>query len=118
MKLSEYKNEEALDILADILEPSIEIFTDKALIKLIQGKDKPKAISYAIKNHKKPILSILAILDGKKPEEYECNVFTLPAKILEILNDEELMSFFSSQLPTEGQIASGNVMENTEEAGK
>lgn len=118
MKLSEYKNEDALDILADILEPAIEIFTDKALIELIKGSNKPKAITYAIKNHKKSVLEILATIDGKKVEEYECTVITLPAKILEILNDEELMSFFSSQLPMEEQTSSGSATENTEGKSK
>ena len=116
MKLSEYKNEQALEVLADLLEPALEIFTDKELIKLIKAEgSKAAAIKYAIKEHTKSVLEILAITEGVPVEEYECNVMSLPAKILEILNDKELMSFFSSQLPMGEQTSFGSATESTEE---
>lgn len=114
MKLSEYKNEEALEVLADIVEPAVDIFSDKKLIEIIKAENKGKAISYALKEHKKSVLEILAALERKPVSEYECSVLTLPTKILEILNDKELMSFFSSQLPMEEESYFGNVMETTE----
>ena len=95
MKLSEYKNEQALDILADILEPSAKIFSDKDVKKAFETGDKIKGIKAAIKTHKTEIIEILAVLDGVPVAEYECNVLTLPVKLLEILNDTDLMSFFS-----------------------
>lgn len=95
MKLSEYKNEQALDILADILEPSAKIFSDKDVKKAFETGDKIKGIKAAIKTHKSEIIEILAVLDGVPVAEYECNVLTLPIKLLEILNDTDLMSFFS-----------------------
>ena len=95
MKLSEYKNEQALDILADILEPSAKIFSDKDVKKAFETGDKIKGIKAAIKTHKNEIIEILAVLDGVPVAEYECNVLTLPVKLLEILNDTDLMSFFN-----------------------
>lgn len=95
MKLSEYKNEQALDILADILEPSAKIFSDKDVKKAFETGDKIKGIKAAIKTHKSEIIEILAVLDGVPVAEYECNVLTLPIKLLEILNDTDLMSFFN-----------------------
>ena len=95
MKLSEYKNEQALDILADILEPSAKIFSDKDVKKAFETGDKIKGIKAAIKTHKSEIIEILAVLDGVPVAEYECNVLTLPVKLLEILNDTDLTSFFS-----------------------
>ena len=95
MKLSEYKNEQALDILADILEPSAKIFSDKEVKEAFGTGDKIKDIKTAIKTHKAEIIEILAVLDGVPVAEYECNVLTLPVKLLEILNDTDLMSFFS-----------------------
>ena len=99
MKISEYKNEEALDILADLIEPAGEIFSDKDFVKKIQSKksNKMEIVKSLIKDHKKAIIEILAILDETPVDEYECNIFTLPIKILEILNDEELVKFFTSQ---------------------
>ena len=116
MKLSEYKGEEALEVLADLLEPSLDIFTDKKLLALIKEKDsKAKAITYALKEHKRSVLEIMAALEGVPVEKYECNVLSLPAKILEILNDKELMDFFSSQLPKEALTSFGSATESTEE---
>ena len=113
MKLSEYRDEAALELLADISEPAIEIFADKQLIELIRARNTSKAISIAIKNHKKEVMAMLAALEGVPVEEYHCGVFTLPKKLLEILNDHELIAFFSDM--QEIQNVSGDVTENTEE---
>ena len=43
MKLSEYRDEAALELLADISEPAIEIFADKQLIELIKARNTSKA---------------------------------------------------------------------------
>lgn len=94
-KLSEYENEEALEILADIIEPAAVIFADKEIKKLYETKNKLKIASYAIKAHKKEIIQILAALEQTPIDEYKCNVLTLPLKVIEILNDKELTSFFS-----------------------
>lgn len=112
-KLSEYKNEEALDVLADIIDPVVEILADKGISKLRNMKvPKLKLAQYVIKNHKESVLRILARLNDTPYEEFECNIFTLPMQILELLNDEELLNFFNSQ----GQMAetSGSVTEATQ----
>ena len=44
----------------------------------------------------------------------EVNFFTLPVKILEILNDPELVKLFGLQGQTGGAISSGSVSENIE----
>lgn len=96
MKLSEFKNEKALDVLAEIIEPITEIVTDSEVKAYIKEKNKIKAISKAIKNHKKEIIYILAVLDDKPLEGYEINLATLPLKIMEVLSDEVLNDFFTS----------------------
>lgn len=120
MKLSEYKNEDALDLLADILEPISEIFADDEVKKLSLDKSttKMKIVQYLLKNHKKPIIQIMARIDSVPVEEYEANVFTLPKKLLEILNDKELADFFGSQGQNVVKNISGSAMANTEETEK
>ena len=115
MKISEFKDEAALDLLADILEPVSEIIADPEVKAAFEGNKKIKAVSVMIKNHKPETLTILARLAGKPVDEFECNVFTLPLKILEILNDKTLIDFFSSQAQMTVNISSGSVTENTEE---
>lgn len=114
-KLSDYKGEDALDLLADLIDPVADIASDKEIATLVRSKQSKMAIvKVAIKNHKKAILEILAILEGVPVEEYECSVFSLPVKILEILNDKELINFFTSAGQTEDATSFGSSMENTE----
>lgn len=96
MKLSEIKNEDALDVLADLLDPVVEIVSDEEVKKANENGGKLLAVKVAIKNHKKAIMTILATLDGCPVDEYECNVYTLPMKVMEILNDDNMVAFFSS----------------------
>jgi hypothetical protein len=112
MKLSDIKGETALDALADLIEPAAEIMTDEQFVKCIRNNNRVKAVKIVLKNHKQAIITIMAVLDGKKPEEYEVNILTLPAKLLEVLNDPDVMNLFQLQ----GTVtSSGSAMENTED---
>lgn len=114
MKLSEYQGEAALDILADLIEPAGEIMTDKEIGEVFK-KNRFRAIGLAIKNHKKDVMQIMATIDGVPVEEYKCNVFTLPVKILELLNDPDIVQLFTYQGQTGDANSSGSASENTEE---
>ena len=116
MNISELKGEKALDTLADILEPAVTIFTDEKVKKAAE-KNYAHAISVAIKDHKKDVLKIMATLEGKPYKEYvkEVNVFTLPAQIIELINNEEIMSFFTAQVQMDSAGSSGFATENTKE---
>ena len=114
MKLSEYQGEAALDLLADLIEPAGEIMSDKEIGEVFKD-NRFKAIGMAIKNHKKAVMKILATMDGVPVEEYKCNVLTLPVKILELLNDPELIRLFQYQGQTGDANSSGSASVNTEE---
>lgn len=98
MKLSEIKGDAALDALVELIDPAIEIMTDKAVVEAFKSGQKVKAIKGAIKNHKKAVTTILAILDGADPETYKVSVVTLPMKLLEVLNDPDLINLFQLQV--------------------
>ena len=114
MKLSEYQGEDALDLLADLIEPAGEIMSDKQIGDIFK-ENRFKAIGLAIKNHKRAVMQILAIMDGVPVEEYKCNVFSLPVKILEILNDPEMIQLFQYQGQTGDAKSSGSASVNTED---
>ena len=114
MKLSEYQGEAALDVLADLIEPVGEIMSDKEIGEVFK-KNRFKAIGLAIKNHKNAVMQIMATIDGVPVEEYKCNVFTLPAKILELLNDPDIVQLFTYQGQTGDANSSGSASESIEE---
>ena len=114
MKLSEYQGEAALDVLTDLIEPAGEIMSDKEIGEVFK-ENRFKAIGIAIRNHKKAVIQIMAAMDGVPVEEYKCNVFTLPVKILELLNDPDIVQLFTYQGQTGDANSSGSASENTEE---
>ena len=87
-------NEDALDIFADILEPCGEIIGDDEVKDLFRANDRLQAVKVAIKKHKAAIIEILARIDGVEPEEYKVGIFTLPAKVLSLLNSEDVQALF------------------------
>lgn len=108
MKLSEVKGEKALDMLAGLIEPIMEIIEDKEVSKILKSRhDKDKAdstkiilgraVSAAIKNHKKAVITILATLDDIPVDQYECNLLSLPKKMMDIINDPAIFDLFTSQ---------------------
>ena len=113
MKLSEFKDDAALDLIADIIEPAIEILADPA-IKEAFGRSKMAAIKVAIKSHKNAIREIVARLDGKNPEEYHFTALSLPVKLLTLLNDPELQQLFTLSGQMEDATACSSASENTE----
>lgn len=115
-KLSSYKDDGALDLLADIMEPAAAILADPAVKEAWKTGNRLKVAKVAIKNHKAQVMEILAVMEGVPVEEYHCNVFTLPMRVIEVLNDQELLSGFTSQAQEMMQsLSSTPVTENTGE---
>lgn len=127
MKLSEYRGDDALEVLAELLEPAVEILADADIAAAwrdknpnkTRGQKQLKAVSIAIKKHKEAVIAILAALDHETPDEYreKINVVTLPKKLLEVLNDKDLRNFFTSQEQTKVE-PSGSASASTEEPGQ
>lgn len=119
-KVSDYKGKKALAFCADVMVPIGEIFADKEIAILMREGKRLKAISVAIKNHLEAVMEFLSVYYHKPVNELEleCNVFTLPTVILEILNDKPLLDFFSNALRRTTEVSGGNATENTEASGK
>lgn len=106
MKLSDYKGEDAIEVLADIIEPLAIILADNEIRELVQDKTTRtapiKLVKPALKNHKKEVLEILARIENVPVDEYAetVNVFTLPMQVLDFINDKNVQSLFTSQRQT------------------
>lgn len=93
-KLTEYRNEEAADILADLIETVSTILTDKEIKESFQ-ENKIKAVKTALKKYGKEIIDLLAIYEGIPREEYSVSPVQIFSKTLAIINDKEFMSAFT-----------------------
>jgi hypothetical protein len=94
-KLLEYTNEEALERLADIIEPISEIASDKRFRVAFKGS-RINAIKVLLKHHKSALIDILAIYEGIPREEFSANVVQIITMALRLFSDEEIMSVFTS----------------------
>lgn len=99
-KLCEYQNEEAAEILADLIDPISEIASDKDVKENFKSS-KMKTAKIILKKHGKPLIDILSIYEGIPREEYHVNPIGLVRKTFNILNDKDVMSVFTSQEQTE-----------------
>ena len=113
MKLSVYKGEEAIDVLADMLEPASKIMTDKAVKAAFNAKLPPLMVAKtALKSQKKAVVELISALHREQPGEYEFTMLTLISDLLDILNDEEFASLFTS---ADTVPSSGSATETIEE---
>ena len=87
MKLSDFKGEAALDVLADIIEPLTIILADEEMQKLANSHAPTLAyVKPAIKNHKQQVFEVLARLEDVPVEEFKetCSLITLPKMLLDL----------------------------------
>lgn len=118
-KLSEFRDDEAMDVLAEILEPAVNIAKNKDFVDAYRGtKDKKpnrvEAVKIVITDNRPDVVKIMAVLNETPVEEFHYNILTLPTMLLQILNDKDMASFFLPQGETDSATSSGSVMENTE----
>ncbi len=113
MKLSDYKNEEAIEVLADLIEPAAKIMSDKSVQKAFNAK-KPivLVIKEALISQKEAVVEFVAALHRSTPDEYSFTIPTLITDLMDTLNDPEIASLFT---PQDTVTSSGSVTENTEE---
>lgn len=119
MKLSELTTERALDVLCELTPYLNNIITDEDFWKEVQSKlpkDKNsrqnillfgakkinKLIPMLLKEHRKDIYGILAIINEQDVEKVaKQNVLQTAKQIRDLFKDEELLDFFKSCVPQE-----------------
>ena len=114
MKLSEMKNEQAIEVLADMFDPIVEIASDEKVISAARGNNKVLMVKVILKEHSRAVFELMALSDGVPVDEYECDVITLPMKLLDLFNRPELGFLFQSQGQKMGETSFGSATENTE----
>lgn len=118
-RLQDIKGLEAMDVLADLLDPVTELVKKPEILKVIDenGLNDIESIKTLIKGGKMEVLQILAILDGRPIEEFleTFDILTLPVMLYQTFNDDALQAVFTSQGQNEAVKSSGLAMESTEE---
>lgn len=111
-KLSEIRGEDALDVLADIIEPVSKIFEDETFVAYAKAGKRFMLTQNVLRHHKQEILTVLAILNDVPPEEYNPSLIEIPMLVIELFNDPDLLQLFQSAAPS---AFSGSATESTTE---
>lgn len=121
-KLSDIQGVDAIDVIADIIDPVTAILADEELKKLFTQKPRPHVLMLAkaiLKRQKEAILEILAYLNGEDPSTFNPSILELPVMLIGLLNElesnEDLRSLFQLQQQKMAGASSGAVTEPTEE---
>lgn len=95
MNIKQIENENAVELIADIIEPFSKIAADAELVEMIRKGENLKAVQHALRNHKTTVVEILAALNQTPVEDFHCNIITITRDLLELLNDKELIEVFT-----------------------
>lgn len=113
MKLSDFRGEEAVEVLADLMTPITNIINDPKVKTMVKGGEvRLKIAEYLLKEHSKDILAMYCILN--RTTEDTATPVALTQTVLEVMNDKELLDLFTSQARNTDNEYSGSVTENTE----
>ena len=111
MKLSEFKDEKAIEVVAKLLVPIGNIAKNRNTAAA-KGGTKLEFASAMLQNNPSEVKDMLAILADRDPAEYHCSAASVLVDLLDMLNDPELMQLFG--LRSETPASSGSASESTE----
>lgn len=119
MRLSEIKGTDAIDVIADIIDPVTVILADKEIQEAIETKKPYLLIAKTIlKNQKEAILEVLAVLHKEDPKEFKPSLIELPIMLVQlvqdVMNNKELVDLFQLQGVKTASVSSFPAMQNTE----
>jgi len=116
MKITDFENEDALDLIADLITPATEIFSDDKVRDMARANgDKMAIAQHILKNHKSAIIEIFARMNNTPVKDYKCNAITLMRDLLDILNDKDLLAVFTSAEQKKENTSFGSATESTKE---
>lgn len=96
-KLSEFKGEEATNLIGTVLRSICNILKNKENLNAYQENGVIDLIGAALCNTPKEIIKLLAMLNEKTVEEYEVNAAVLVRDAYAMFDDPELLQLFGMQ---------------------
>ena len=111
MKLADFQDNEALELLEKILDPVCTIMSDQKVTSMWKrGKRDVFLAQAVIKNHKKEIVEIIAAMHKEDPGDVHFTLPSLLKDVMDLINDPDLDAVFTLQgQRTEGE-SSGSAM--------
>lgn len=117
MRLSEFKDEKGIEVVAKLLIPISKIVSnpENAAAQKRVKEENGNMMGFAaslLQNSPKDVMDMLAILDDKSPDNYHCSAATVLMDVFYMISDPELLALFGLQRQTPA--SSGSASESTE----
>ena len=119
-KLSEYRDGEALDIIADMLGPIVAMTKNTEFMAVINNDKATRLemVQVALKVCQHEVIEMLAILNNVPVEEYHCSVASIMVDATSLFADKDFISFFESQSQKNSEDTFGSATGNIEAAAQ
>lgn len=111
MRLSDFKDEKALEVIADLIDPIAEIARSPENKAASKGT-KLQFVQSVLRNTPRAVMHMMAILNDEKPENYHCTSASVLKNALEMFTDPDIMALFGLQ--SETPASSGSALATTE----
>ena len=112
-KLSDFKDEKAIVVVAQLLEPIMTIVTTPENGKFKDEQNGFKMFSGFLSNSPKAMMQIFAILSEQAAETYHCDGVEVTKNLMTLVSDSRQTELFTSQGQTGDAKSSGSVAVNT-----
>lgn len=100
MKLRDFKGPDGIQVVGKLLIPITTILGNPENSQDIARGNILVQVGAFFRNNPKEVFEILAIMDGKEPENYQLTAQDALAKLLEWFDDPELLGLFGLQSET------------------
>ena len=113
-KLSDFKDEKAIAVVAQLLEPILTILFNPENDKFKDEQNGFKMFSGFLANSPKAMMDVFAILSEHDVETYHCDGVEVAQNLLTLASDDRLTELFISQGQTGDATSSGSASVNIE----
>lgn len=114
MRLSDFQDEKAVEVVAKLLVPINNIAQNKANADA-RGKSTIEFASAVLQNNAKDVMAMFAILNGEDPATYHCNAASVLGDLIDMFSDAALVQLFGLQRQTATSSPSASTTGEVEE---
>lgn len=117
MKVDNLYRGDAIDLIADLLEPASVIMQDKKIADILQTETYVGIAVYILKHHKEQAIKIVCVINGEDPDTWEFNAWDVLRTLMNIIENPQIAEVFGLQSQNEQSTGFGSVTAITTEEG-
>ena len=94
MKIDKYVREDAIDLIANLLDPVSRIMAMKKTKEVFETKTVIEIAVYILKNFKQEAIEIVCVINGEDPKRWQFTAYDVINTLTDILKNPQIMEVF------------------------